>query len=70
MEIWIIIGLPIAVIIFLLDYLLRKTKWNENTRGEKTSLILNMVSVVDEYSNIPQPVNNITVSSHIKHFFI
>lgn len=46
MEIWIIIGLPIAGIVFLLDYLLRKTKWNENTSGEKTSLILNMVSVV------------------------
>ena len=46
MEIWIIIGLPIAGVILLLDYLLRKTKWNENTSGEKISLILNMVSVV------------------------
>ena len=46
MEIWIIIGLPIAGIVFLLDYLLRRKKWKENTKGEKASLIVNMVSVV------------------------
>ena len=46
MEIWIIIGLPFAGIIFGIDYLMRKTKWNDNTKGEKISLLVNMVSVV------------------------
>lgn len=46
MEIWIIIGLPIAAAIFLIDYLLRRTKWKNNTTGEKISLLVNMVSVV------------------------
>ena len=46
MEIWIIMGLPIAGIIFLLDYLLRRKKWRDNTREEKAGLLLNMISVV------------------------
>ena len=46
MEIWVIMGLPIAGIIFLLDYLLRRKKWKDNTREEKVSLLINMISVV------------------------
>ena len=46
MEIWSIIGLPIAGIIYLIDFLLRRKKWKENTKGEKASLIVSMVSVV------------------------
>ena len=46
MTIWIIIGAPFAGIIFLIDYLLRRKKWKDNTTGEKASLIVNMVSVV------------------------
>ena len=46
MEIWVIMGLPIAGIIFLLDYLLRRKKWSNNTKEEKLSLIVNMISVV------------------------
>ena len=40
------------------------------SEAEGSDLSLNMVSAIAEYSNMPQPVNNITVSSHIKHFFI
>ena len=46
MNPWILIGLPVAGIVFLLDYLLRRKKWNNNTDGEKLSLVVNMVSVV------------------------
>ena len=46
MSIWLILGLPVAAVIFLLDYLLRRKKWNDNTGGEKLSLVVNMVSVV------------------------
>ena len=46
MEIWIMIAAPIAGLIFLIDYLLRRKKWKANTLGEKTSLIINMVSVL------------------------
>ena len=45
MEIWIIMSLPLAAIVFLLDYLLRRKKWKENTKGEKVSLIVNMASI-------------------------
>ena len=44
MEIWIIVGLPIAGVVFLIDYLLRRKKWNENTSEEQASLIVNMIS--------------------------
>jgi cbb3-type cytochrome oxidase subunit 1 len=46
MNIWLILGLPVAAVVFLLDYLLRRKKWDANTAGEKLSLIVNMVSVV------------------------
>ena len=44
MHIWIIMGLPIAGAVLLIDYLLRRKKWKENTREEKLSLIVNMIS--------------------------
>ena len=46
MNPWIIIGIPIAGIVFLVDYLMRRKKWNSNTTLEKVSLIINMASVV------------------------
>ena len=45
MNPWIIIGLIGAGIVFLIDFLVRRKKWNQNTKAEKSSLILNMVSV-------------------------
>jgi hypothetical protein len=44
--IWIIISLPIVAVVFLIDLLLRRKKWSENTTGEKISLIVSMVSVL------------------------
>ena len=44
MHIWIIMGLPIAGAVLLIDYLLRRKKWKDNTREEKLSLIVNMIS--------------------------
>ena len=46
MEVWIMLGLPIAGIIFLIDYWLRRKKWKDNTKEEKISLVVNMASVV------------------------
>ena len=46
MEIWFLVAMPIAAFVFLIDYLLRRKKWTDNTKGEKASLIINMVSVV------------------------
>ena len=45
MNPWIIIGLFVAGVVFLLDYLMRRKKWNQNTKQEKISLLLNMFSV-------------------------
>ena len=45
MEIWIIITLIMAGIVFGIDYLLRRKKWKDNTTVEKISLIINMLSV-------------------------
>lgn len=45
MNPWIIILLVTAVAVFAVDYLLRKKKWNENSRQEKISLLVNMFSV-------------------------
>lgn len=44
MHIWIIMGLPIAGAVLLIDYLLRRKKWKDNTREEQLSLIVNMIS--------------------------
>ena len=46
MNPWIVITLFGAIIVFGIDYLLRRKKWNDNTDGEKVSLVINMVSVV------------------------
>ena len=45
MNPWIIILLVTAISVFAVDYFLRKKKWNENSRQEKISLLVNMFSV-------------------------
>ena len=45
MNPWIIIVLVTASLVLAIDYLLRKKKWKENSRGEKISLFVNMFSV-------------------------
>lgn len=45
MNPWIIITLIGAGLVFLCDCLLRRKKWNANTKTEKASLIVHMVSV-------------------------
>ncbi|MBR6526442.1 MAG: hypothetical protein IKT45_00680 [Lachnospiraceae bacterium] len=45
MNPWITITLVAAGIVFLLDYILRRKKWKDNSKGEKISLIVNMFSV-------------------------
>ena len=44
MNPWIIITLVMAGIVFGIDYLLRKKKWKENSKGDKISLLINMFS--------------------------
>lgn len=44
MNPWIIITLVMAGIVFGLDYLFRKKKWKENSKGDKISLLINMFS--------------------------
>lgn len=45
MNPWLIIAVIGAGIVFLIDYLLRRKKWTDNTKTERTSLIVHMVSV-------------------------
>ena len=45
MNPWIIILFVMAGIVFVLDYLLRRKKWKDNSKGEKISLLVNMFSV-------------------------
>ena len=45
MNPWVVILLITAGIVFGLDYLVRRKKWKDNTRLEKISLVVNMVSV-------------------------
>ena len=45
MNPWLIIAVIGAGIVFLIDYLLRRKKWADNTKTERTSLIVHMVSV-------------------------
>ena len=45
MEIWIIITLIMAGIVFGIDYLLRRKKWKDNSNIELFSLLVNMFSV-------------------------
>ncbi len=42
---WVIILFVMAGAVFGLDYLLRRKKWKDNSKGEKISLIINMLSV-------------------------
>ena len=44
MNPWIIVLVIGAAVIFLLDYLVRRKKWNGNTKAEKISLVLNMIT--------------------------
>jgi O-antigen/teichoic acid export membrane protein len=44
MNPWLLIALILAAIIFGIDYLLRKKKWENNTKEEKISLLVNMFS--------------------------
>ena len=45
MNPWVIILLVMAGVVFGLDYLLRRKKWQDNSKGEKISLLINMFSV-------------------------
>ena len=45
MEIWLIITLIGAGIVFGLDYLIRRKSWKNNSKIEKTSLLVNMFTV-------------------------
>lgn len=45
MNPWLIIAVIGAGIVFLLDYLLRRKNWTNNTKIERTGLIVHMVSV-------------------------
>ena len=42
---WVIILLVMAGVVFGLDYLFRRKKWKDNSKGEKISLLVNMFSV-------------------------
>ena len=45
MYIWVILLFITAGIVFGLDYLFRRKKWKDNSKAEKISLIVNMLSV-------------------------
>ena len=45
MNPWVIILFTMAGAVFVLDYLLRRKKWKDNSKGEKISLLVNMFSV-------------------------
>ena len=45
MESWFILSAPLVGLILLLDFLLRKKKWRENTAGEKVSLLINLIAI-------------------------
>ena len=45
MNPWIAILLVMAGVVFGLDYLFRRKKWKDNSKGEKISLLVNMFSV-------------------------
>ena len=42
---WIIILFIAAFAVFAIDYLVRRKKWKDNSKAEKTSLLVNMFSV-------------------------
>ena len=45
MNPWLIIAVVGAGVVFLLDYVLRQKKWKDNTKKEKGSLLVGMISV-------------------------
>ena len=45
MNPWVIILFTMALIVFGVDFLLRRKKWKDNSKEEKISLIVNMFSV-------------------------
>ena len=45
MNPWIIIALIAAGVVFLVDYLLRRKKWKDNSKAEKISLLVSMFAV-------------------------
>lgn len=45
MNPWVIITLITAGIVFVIDYLLRRKKWKDNSKEEKISLLVNMFSI-------------------------
>ena len=45
MNPWLIIAVVGAGVVFLLDYVLRRKKWKDNTKKEKGSLLVGMISV-------------------------
>ena len=45
MNPWFVILLIAAAVVFGLDYLIRRKKWQDNTKDEKISLLVNMFSV-------------------------
>ena len=44
MKPWITLTIIMAAIIFGIDFLLRRKKWNKNSTEEKISLLVNMFS--------------------------
>ena len=45
MNPWVIILFVMAGVVFGVDYLFRRKKWKNNSKGEKISLLVNMFSV-------------------------
>ncbi len=42
---FVLIGILLVVLFFGLDFLVRRTKWSDNTKDEKVSLIINMITI-------------------------
>ena len=42
MNLWITIGIFLALVYYLIDLILRRRKWSSNTKEEKISLVLGM----------------------------
>ena len=45
MNPWLIILLVMAAVVFVIDYLVRRKKWQTNSKEEKISLLIHMFSV-------------------------